>query len=465
MGESLFSFQTYAGKVNIESTDQVMAPFGGLVPWAAFLKKTGIFEVLANTSPVTRTSNNAMSVYDIIMSFSLTALCDGKHFSDVDRLRHDPAIPKLFGMGRIASDDTIRRYFQSIDIAEARSWLLLASKPIRSALPKQYIADWDSTVITRYGEQEDAVVGYNPTKRGRPSHHPLLAVVANTRLCLHYSHRPGNTVASTDCIDAMTGALEYCGPKHRPWLNRGDSGFSTNEIMSWHENTPEAPHYLFKLRMTNNIKRAFAEIDEDQWQGNRDFGVLQVAEKILQLPSWDNPRRVVFGRRLQGVIPKERSGEFWDIYKHEYEAYVTDLPIEQANCWQIVDLYRKRADCENVFDELKNQWGFAGFCSQSAQVTETAARLLLLTYNLWTLFSRLMRPEKHIEAETSRRWYMLIAAQLVKTGRQCTMKISVSQQWLKDLLDGYKRVLYWLNLTAPQLEFWQPILLPNTVPK
>jgi hypothetical protein len=34
----------------------------------------------------------------------------------------------------------------------------------------------------------------------------------------------------------------------------------------------------------------------------------------------------------------------------------------------LVQLYRQRADAENVFDELKNQWGFAGFCAQKAAV-------------------------------------------------------------------------------------------------
>ena len=464
MDELILPFQTYAGKVQIETTDEAMTPFGGLVPWAAFTKKTGIFESLAQHSPVVRTSNNALSVYDIITSFSLTTLCDGTHFSDVNRLRHDPAIPELFGMKRIASDDTIRRFFKSIDIKNARSWIADAALPIRSTLPKDFILDWDSTVITRYGHQEDAVVGYNPAKRGRPSHHPLLAMVADTRLCLHFSHRPGNAASSTDCLDAMTDALDYCGKKHRPWLNRGDIGFGHNDIMRWHETTANAPYYLFKLKITNNVKRAFAEVNEDDWQGNARFGVLQTAGKMLQLPSWDRPRRVVFGRRLQGVVPAEQSGTFWDTYKHEYEAYITDLPLEQATSWQIIDLYRKRADCENVFDELKNQWGFAGFCSHDAAVTEIAARLLLLTYNLWTLFSRLMRPEKHIEADTGRRWYLLIAAQLVTSGRQRTMKISVAQQWLKDLLDGYKRVQHWLNSTAPQLDYLRQFSLPETVP-
>ena len=64
--------------------------------------------------------------------------------------------------------------------------------------------------------------------------------------------------------------------------------------------------------------------------------------------------------------------------------------MAEATAEQIVWLYRKRADTENVFDEVKNQWGFRGFCSQRSVVTESAARLVWLTYNLWTLFVRLL---------------------------------------------------------------------------
>jgi hypothetical protein len=58
------------------------------------------------------------------------------------------------------------------------------------------------------------------------------------------------------------------------------------------------------------------------------------------------------------------------------------LPAETATGAQIVLLYRKRVDVENVFDELKNQWGFSGFCSHKAVVSETAARLLFIPAKL-----------------------------------------------------------------------------------
>jgi hypothetical protein len=52
--------------------------------------------------------------------------------------------------------------------------------------------DLDSSVVTRYGEQEGAKVGYNPRKPGRPSHHPLVAFMPEMA-CGQCLLRPGNT--------------------------------------------------------------------------------------------------------------------------------------------------------------------------------------------------------------------------------------------------------------------------------
>lgn len=58
-----------------------------------------------------------------------------------------------------------------------------AAKPIWGALPDTLILDWDSTVQSKYGNQQGAEIGYNPRKPGRRSFHPLLAVAAGTRMC------------------------------------------------------------------------------------------------------------------------------------------------------------------------------------------------------------------------------------------------------------------------------------------
>jgi len=62
------------------------------------------------------------------------------------------------------------------------------------------------------------------------------------------------------------------------------------------------------------------------------------------------------------------------------KAYVTNLTAEEADAFQVIQLYRQRADAENVFDELKNQWGFAGFCWQKAAVGGKFASFLKPAY-------------------------------------------------------------------------------------
>ena len=146
-----------------------------------------------------------------------------------------------------------------------------------------------------------------------------------------------------------------------------------------------------------------------------------------------------------------KNGEFWDLTKHEFAVYVTDLPTTYT-CWQIQLLYRERADVENVFDELKNQWGFGGFSAKSRATSELAARLLLVVYNLWVLFVRFIEPKKHTEAKRGRRWFLLIAARLVQSGRQKEVQISIRGGWAKQLRTGYTKLHEWISTTAPQLK-------------
>jgi hypothetical protein len=47
-------------------------------------------------------------------------------------------------------------------------------------------------------------------------------------------------------------------------------------------------------------------------------------------------------------------------------AHVTNLHSQEATPSQILIAYRKRADAENVIEELKNQWGLLGFCTRKA---------------------------------------------------------------------------------------------------
>jgi hypothetical protein len=59
-----------------------------------------------------------------------------------------------------------------------------------------------------------------------------------------------------------------------------------------------------------------------------------------------------------------------------------------------------RGDCENAFDELKNQWGWGGFTTYELKCCRLLAGGVALIYNWWRLFVRLADPNHRPEAVT-----------------------------------------------------------------
>ena len=62
---------------------------------------------------------------------------------------------------------------------------------------------------------------------------------------------------------------------------------------------------------------------------------------------------------LFGTAELLQAGELY-----EYAVLVTSLEEEMLG---IAQLYRDRAEAENVLDELKNQWGWTGFTTHDHQ--------------------------------------------------------------------------------------------------
>jgi hypothetical protein len=73
--------------------------------------------------------------------------------------------------------------------------------------PSRVIFDVDSTVLVVYGKQEQARIGYNPVKRGRPSYHPLLCFEGHSRDFWHGELRPGDAHTAAGILDLLTACF------------------------------------------------------------------------------------------------------------------------------------------------------------------------------------------------------------------------------------------------------------------
>jgi Transposase DDE domain group 1 len=211
---------------------------------------------------------------------------------------------------------------------------------------------------------------------------------------------------------------------------RGDAGFGVEAIMR--ELEARGLPYLFKLRLTANVKRTIERLSKQRAWTNAGHG-FEAKESVVRLDGWSQQRRaIVLRRRIKGTLAKDDGGGqqmltfvevSTDTEVYEYCVLATSLEEELSAFGQ---LYRDRADAENIFDELKNQWGWGGFTTHDMARCRLAARLVALFYNWWNIFVRLAEPDRHIEAITSRPLLLHAIATRVRHARQTALKIASS---------------------------------------
>lgn len=215
--------------------------------------------------------------------------------------------------------------------------------------------------------------------------------------------------------------------------------------------------YLFKLRKSSNVKKLiYKHHCLGEWSYiNKEW---EAKDDSIQLQGWEKERRVVVVRRRLSsdnilAIEYQNEGQQQlalvdgpeDIRAYEFSILVTDLEDDLVT---IFHHYRDRADCENNFDEMKNQWGWGGYTTKEIKSCQFMARMIALVYNWWNLFVRLAIPEKHHEAITSRPLLLSSIGRLTEHGRQKKMIITSTHGDITKLERAYTRLVSFFNVSA-----------------
>lgn len=458
-----FAVQTAGGVFHVRwEKDSRVSANGGLVHFAHFLEVAKVLDEWVEDCPLVYESNRAHDVRDVLGTWMLSVLNGHWRYAHITALRGDAVNPQLFRMNRVVSEDSVRRALRRLDSESARFWsqrhLLRTLEPLLS-LP--WTLDIDVTIKPLYGFQEGSVVGHNPHKIGRPSHALHTFLFARARLVLEVSVHPGDEHTSATTKTDLFNWLEKFPKPLWPTMLRGDCAFGIEDMMAW----PEANGvtYLFKQRMTVKTKALVQELDLGrEWiDAGQDW---QGIESTLRLSTWTRSRRViVLRRRSRRRYPRRDDIDagkqtlldtvqpFLVDEDFEYQVLVTnrseDIPA-------IAQLYRDRADAENVFDELKNQWGWGGFTSRKLGACQIAARMTAQIYNWWSIFVRLASPDHHREAITSRPLLLNSIVRQTSSGGQRLLSIVSNHARARGVAKFFSQLAEYLRGFAATAEQW-----------
>lgn len=418
--------------LNIEYSNKQVTAHGGISLLKRFLDKTGIREKIIDYGLTESGSNAGYSVIEMFESFWISIWLGANRFSHASVLQHDKVLQKIFGLKRAPSNDTYRRFFQKFDLEtgsnffkEMYSWMFSQLKF------DHFTLDVDSSVWTRYGKQEGAKKGYNAKKRGRASHHPIIAFVAEMKMVANFWLRPGNTGSSNNIIAFLEDTFQILANK-TVGLFRADSGFYQKNVMEWLE--ARKTDYVIAIKMYPNLKDQMKE--NIKWVEHAD-GIF-IGEFMYHGQDWAEARRIVVVKQHIEIRPEAPGKLIFpddEIYRsYRYSAYVTNMKLSSPLVWE---LYRKRGDAENRIKELEYDFGADNFCMQDFYATEAALRTVMLSYNLMALFKLTVLQSKVNERLTTVRLKCFsIGSWIVKSGRNEVLKMSVAMKnrvWMDGL--------------------------------
>ena len=416
---------------------------GQLMFFFQFLEAGDRWRPFLADCPLAYDGNRGSGKLNVMGTLLLSVLCGHWRYAHINSVRGDTVNAALLGMDKIVSEDVVRAALKRMDEAQSLRWAqrhILSS--ISPALMLPWILDVDTTVKCLYGHQQGAQIGYNPRKPGRPCHVYHSYFVANLRISLGVEVLPGKEHSAPHGMPGLWQMLESLPRERWPAFARGDCGYGSERIMQEFEER-ELP-YLLKLRHTNKVKDLVRDHmrHSDGWKDCGDGW--EAAEATLQLSGWTQRRRVVLVREAPAIAPtgeqarrrrdpfelRGSKGQRLDDqgiapWSGRIAVLVTSLDERAFPTTAMPKQYRDRADAENNYDELKNQWGWSGYSTQQLAPSRIMANLIALFYNWWNLYARFFDEHHHREAITSRPALMQGVARQVQSSGQRTMKVSL----------------------------------------
>jgi hypothetical protein len=392
--------------------DTHLTHFGGLVLLQRFCQSLQLRRRLQRQVKLRR-RNADYAPADLLLALMYALIAGLRRINKTELLQYNGAFLDLLGLDRFPNETTLRRFLQRMAPQAIRQLVSLHDQ-LRDQLwavpqaPSSVILDLDSVVLTLYGHQQGAHVGYNPRKKGRRSYHPLLCFEAYRQEFWHGSLRPGDTSANTGVVFFLQRCLAKVPasiPRSRIRV-RADSGFFGGKFIGSLEN--QGLGYVIVAKEYRPIKDRARSARFHKLRNG-----FEVAEFRYQAHGWPRARRFVVMRRPIPEDPVEaKQLTLFKDRRYGYSVFVTNLALEP---WRIWKFYQPRAIIEKNIRELLYDLPLGKIPSGDWVANVAFFQLVLFTCNLVHWFRRLCLPPQYATAtvETVRTDFLVLPARLV----------------------------------------------------
>ena len=354
--------------------------FGGVYFFHEFLRVMQFRDFLARHLRYPR-RNQRYSTSQMILALVYPIILGLDRLETASFLRSNGTFQYLTGIESFPDAQTLRRFLLQ---APLRLWEQLHG--VNDRLLQNFIhladhrsrliLDLDSTVVTSFGHQDGAEVGYNPRYRGKRSYHPLLCIEANSSYLWDAELRAGNAGTWDGSVELLDTSFANVPPDIREIRARADAGFAFNPVLDALESQPA--RYAVVARLTRPFRNLLPGL---RYEPVNHYW--EMAEFEHRAHGWRKARRCVVARRC--LPDEEGQPTLFTLGRYLYRAWLTDLPLTPAGVWHFYD---GRAAMERRIRELREDFALPKIPTRSFAANALYLEIIRLAYNLVTAFQR-----------------------------------------------------------------------------
>jgi hypothetical protein len=359
--------------------------YGGVYFFHEFLQVLQIRRFLTQNLDYSR-RNRRYSLSQMILALMYPIVLGLDRLETASFLRSNGTFQYLTGLPSFPDPQTLRRFLLQAPDSFREQMHRVNDRLLQKFIHmpdhrSRLIFDLDSSVVTVFGRQQNAEVGYNPRYRGKRSYSPLLCIEANSSYLWDAELRAGNAGTWDGSVELLATCFVNVPRDIRELRVRADAGFGFNPVLEILE--ARAAQYAVVARLTQAFKRLLPGLGyksvNQQWE---------MAEFEYRPHGWPQPRRFVVARRF---IPEEESQTtLFTLGRYMYRAWVSNMNLTPAGIWHFYD---GRAAMEPRICELREDFALRKIPTASFAANALYLEIIRLAYNLVTAFQRICLQE------------------------------------------------------------------------
>ena len=406
--------------------------FGGIYFFREFLRVLQFRNFLARQLTYPR-RNRRYSLSQMVLALVYPLVLGLDRLETASFLRSNGTFQYLTGLESFPDPQTLRRFLLQAPDSFLQQMHRMNDRLLQNFihLPEhrsRLIFDLDSTVVTVFGHQEHAEVGYNPRYRGKRSYDPLLCIESNSSYLWDTELRPGNAGTWDGSVESMATCFLNVPRDIREIRVRADAGFGFHQVLEILE--ARTAQYAVVARLTQAFKRLLPglryESVNPQWE---------MAEFQYRPHGWPQARRFVVARRF--IPDEEPQSTLFTLGRYVYRAWVTNMNLTPAGIWHFYD---GRAGMEPRICELREDYALRKIPTGSFAANALYLEIIRLAYNLVTAFQRSCLEEswQSLTLQKLRYKLFLLPGELTRPQNRPVLRLRESPL-LQDLANGILR--------------------------